>query len=601
MEEQQLSPAQKTIRKIRKKLRQIEHLELLDRELNEEEDLKVSRKLSLREDLKKLLEEHHLDETDVMKQHSILLREEESNVKKCRSIDSSNIKQEVQDELEAQEAFQLIDTSGNDSKHQESLTSLSSTYSSPAGVLQSDKNNVSCVENVSRKTLASVDSLQHHAISQNASDVESKSQTSKKASKGSIAGSSGKKENFLWRECSCDVYTLEGHNDIVLGVDCTNSFVLSASRDTTVRVWRVGNIKEERSLRGHTAAVTVVAFLPESLAVAILAKYEVDCNELPAFQKRVSSERRVLAVSGGLDCMLKVWDIISGECLRSIYTYNGITCLGCGTWGVVTGTEGGKLEIWCLVTSHRLAFINAFQSQTTALDIEGDDIYAGSSDGEFGIWRFDGTCETLQVLYIMEAESSTYVPLKHLASVLAHNEKCLLGDSGPNIKVVDWKKGHVSRLVNHLGDIGMTDSLAVSADGYLLAASYLVDSGCSSINIREAASFKYICSLIDNNEGRYLAMSTSSGVIVTGGHLLKVWVLHDSSASPKKGKKVLSEVILPSILHKMSRAVVDSASEDDTDWASSSDDDDVQQFASVRGDGSLSGEVESSRWWCNVL
>nr|XP_053640720.1 F-box/WD repeat-containing protein sel-10-like [Cherax quadricarinatus] len=396
-----------------------------------------------------------------MKQHSILLREEESNVKKCRSIDSSNIKQEVQDELEAQEAFQLIDTSGNDSKHQESLTSLSSTYSSPAGVLQSDKNNVSCVENVSRKTLASVDSLQHHAISQNASDVESKSQTSKKASKGSIAGSSGKKENFLWRECSCDVYTLEGHNDIVLGVDCTNSFVLSASRDTTVRVWRVGNIKEERSLRGHTAAVTVVAFLPESLAVAILAKYEINKP---------------------LSCPPYTKKLIKGECLRSIYTYNGITCLGCGTWGVVTGTEGGKLEIWCLVTSHRLAFINAFQSQTTALDIEGDDIYAGSSDGEFGIWRFDGTCETLQVLYIMEAESSTYVPLKHLASVLAHNEKCLLGDSGPNIKVVDWKKGHVSRLVNHLGDIGMTDSLAVSADGYLLAASYLVDSGCSSIN-----------------------------------------------------------------------------------------------------------------------
>lgn len=40
----------------------------------------------------------------------------------------------------------------------------------------------------------------------------------------------------------------------------------------------------------------------------------------------------------------------------------------------------------------------------------------------------------------------------------------------------------VSRLKNHRGDIGMTDSLAVTPDGYLMAASFLVDSGCPSIN-----------------------------------------------------------------------------------------------------------------------
>lgn len=40
----------------------------------------------------------------------------------------------------------------------------------------------------------------------------------------------------------------------------------------------------------------------------------------------------------------------------------------------------------------------------------------------------------------------------------------------------------LSRLKNHRGDIGMTDSLAVTPDGYLLAASFLVDSGCPSIN-----------------------------------------------------------------------------------------------------------------------
>lgn len=48
------------------------------------------------------------------------------------------------------------------------------------------------------------------------------------------------------------------------------------SRDTTVRVWRVGGIEEERSLRGHRASVTSVAFLPGELAATVLAKLEVD-------------------------------------------------------------------------------------------------------------------------------------------------------------------------------------------------------------------------------------------------------------------------------------------------------------------------------------
>lgn len=37
----------------------------------------------------------------------------------------------------------------------------------------------------------------------------------------------------------------------------------------------MGGIEEERSLRGHRASVTSVAFLPGELAAAVLAKLEV--------------------------------------------------------------------------------------------------------------------------------------------------------------------------------------------------------------------------------------------------------------------------------------------------------------------------------------
>ena len=41
------------------------------------------------------------------------------------------------------------------------------------------------------------------------------------------------------------------------------SFLLSFSRDTTIRIWNLSDFSEQRSLGGHTSAVTCVKILPE--------------------------------------------------------------------------------------------------------------------------------------------------------------------------------------------------------------------------------------------------------------------------------------------------------------------------------------------------
>ena len=50
-----------------------------------------------------------------------------------------------------------------------------------------------------------------------------------------------------------------------------------------MKVWRVTNTTEERSLRGHTAAVTAVSFLPPVLATAVLTKFEVGIKPIDCF------------------------------------------------------------------------------------------------------------------------------------------------------------------------------------------------------------------------------------------------------------------------------------------------------------------------------
>ena len=68
------------------------------------------------------------------------------------------------------------------------------------------------------------------------------------------------------------------------------------------------------------------------------------------------------------------------------------------------------------------------------------DVYAGSWKGELGVWQLDPARKTLATKYIMERESVPRLSLRQLSAVVQHKGKYYLGDGGPNIKVLDWKK-----------------------------------------------------------------------------------------------------------------------------------------------------------------
>ncbi|KAG0714540.1 Dynein assembly factor with WDR repeat domains 1 [Chionoecetes opilio] len=486
----------KVIRKLRKKLRQIDHLDLLDRELNEEEEHKVSPKPPrprLRRGPQWSIEANlgHAGLELMISASRSIPPQSESDIKKVKKTNAPHSCQTTPSKAPHTEAAAATDSPQPDPPQE---------HCPPQQTLGRDQ-----------------------------AKTDSKSGTSKKSSKhkGDDELPAAK---CRWTDGCFEVLTLQGHNDIVLAVDCSEDYILSASRDTTLRVWRVGSTEEERSLRGHTASVTALSFLPQSLADAVVAKLEDDSEEFACQQERTSSHCRMLAVSGSLDCTLKV---------------------------------------------------------------SKNDVYAGSLNGELGVWHLDPGRKILTTKYIMERESLPRVSLSRLSAVVEHRGKCYLGDGGPNIKVLDWKKSQVSRLKNHSGDVGLTDSVTVTPDGCLLAASFLVDSGCPSINIRDIQSGQYLSSLIDQDEGRYLSLCAASDVIVAGGHLLKVWIHKERSVRPSS----VHEIVLPVFLHKLATPAVDSGSEEDTDWASSSEEEDGSQQSL----SSMGRNQEDARWWCSVL
>ena len=74
--------------------------------------------------------------------------------------------------------------------------------------------------------------------------------------------------------------------DLVLDCSVGETVVVTASRDTTVKVWSLSG-ELLHSLRGHTGPVTGVRTLGEEMVV-----------------------------SASQDCHLKIWNLESGHCIK---------------------------------------------------------------------------------------------------------------------------------------------------------------------------------------------------------------------------------------------------------------------------------------------
>ncbi len=133
--------------------------------------------------------------------------------------------------------------------------------------------------------------------------------------------------------------TLRGHKGRIESVAVTpdGKLAVSASRDSTLKVWKLASGRPSRTLRGHKRAVTAVAITRDGkLAISAAGDFLDPRRELKVWD--VASARALrtlqghsgpinslalsgdgrLAVSASSDHTLKVWDLASGRKLRTL-------------------------------------------------------------------------------------------------------------------------------------------------------------------------------------------------------------------------------------------------------------------------------------------
>ncbi|CAN9513747.1 unnamed protein product [Ophioblennius macclurei] len=322
-----------------------------------------------------------------------------------------------------------------------------------------------------------------------------------------------------WEKAKFRLRLLEGHNDIVTCVVAVDNLVVSGSRDTTVKVWHVPTATEHKNMGGHTSGVTCLSAPPAEC-----------CKRLARSLSLSDKERFIL--SGSADCYVKIWALSIGQCVQSIYTFNAVTAL-CFVpeedGYIITGSDGGKVQAWSWHTFQNCQSVNAHQEAVTSIQSQGPLVFSGSAEGGVSVWenrRSDR--DPLRLLRRWSGRATgvgggtggrlTLSPRGDRV-FLAHGHAC--------IKILDWRTGAMSRLTNHSSITGVTDCVHQTG-GLLIGSCYDVANGDSALNLFSLPQCRYLASLTWPEAPRILcfaAWTTGSGDHrwVTGGRDLIVW------------------------------------------------------------------------------
>ncbi|XP_064611790.1 WD repeat-containing protein wdr-5.1-like [Liolophura sinensis] len=555
------------IRKLRKKLRQIENLERSNRNLSEEEEAKVAKKTDIRERLLGFLAERAEEAPDYQGDTTL-----ESEPHSSFTYTPANLSP-VRD---------YGDTSFTGQTNEEEVQMPSSDEIVKASPTTSA---------AKRKVLSS-ETVEAKREEPNILPESKKAKTDTK--KRPVTPFDA--ERKCWRLAEFQVDLLEGHSDLVTSVDTDGNTVVSSSRDTTVKVWDVKSGQEKRNLGGHTNTVTSVQLLSTQHSQELSEVLE---DVLPEDQ---------LVISGSLDCSLRIWSVRTGKTIRRIYTFDPITKLQYvpELRLIFTGSDGGKISMWDMGSGEATHSVRAHQEAITGLKFCTSYLYTASEDGVVKVHEVRE--QSLSCVFVSEnvhKADGSHLSLRTIRDIEVRDNKVFYGDDRENLKVLDWKTGTVSKLRNNLSEFGFTDAVCAEAD-ILLTSAYDLDNGLAFLNVRSLAQQgEYLATLSDDDTGRILCLAGHQGanhhlMIVSGGVEVKTWTM-----TPRKG---MEEDLVPTrYLTRLSRLAVDSDLDSDLDDVESGDETEGSVSSRQRTKrlslGNLGPGGEPSGWtsWCSLI
>ncbi|XP_068753780.1 uncharacterized protein [Montipora capricornis] len=549
-EEEQLRITAVELRKFRKKLRQIERLEELERDLTEEEIFKLSTKDELRSKVQELIA-----------RADVLTREKQNM--ETEPVEEPANEQEEERMTENSQAV-VVDNPG-------------SSHYAPSEIREQNRE-----EPVTNEAYDQAPLLRPlPAVT--APDVVLEAQT--RAT--SVLASDSTTMRF-------HVRNFEGHNDVICSVDCQGSLLVSGGRDTMLKLWDADSGRETRSMGGHTGTITSVFLVPK----------EKTRESAPPSGFRAD---QYSVLTGSKDCSMKIWSLANGQITRSMYVFSPVESLDCNCNNVIAaGLDGGKVELWDLETGTSVRSVRGHdEDAVTALKFQDSRVVSGSASGVVKVW--DVRDNSLKSVMSSEhacadnAAGNVAVKPRRVRCIATTQEAVYWGDDGVNMKAMDLKTGKLRKIRNHVTEFGSTGAMATTGT-CLVSAGYDLDRGNGYLNVRRLPSEEYVATVDDENTGCITCLSCTETTrdkvtlhrMCTGGMELKVWDQLPRSKVKKRARPETDDVYITA------KHVRRYGLPDVSDTESSEEDDDQPEGGDSDDDDDVSNAGSTSRSWCTI-
>ncbi|KAI9327236.1 WD40-repeat-containing domain protein, partial [Zopfochytrium polystomum] len=150
--------------------------------------------------------------------------------------------------------------------------------------------------------------------------------------------------------------------------------IVTGSRDATLRVWRLPNPKVDPPYQGSSAG-------PNPYFMHAL-------NGHSASVRAIAGHGRVL-ISGSYDCTVRMWDLVSGECVRVFLGHRErVYSVGyCHELErAVSGSLDASVRVWCTKTGAALFNLEGHTSLVGLLELSPKYLVSAAADTTLRVW-----------------------------------------------------------------------------------------------------------------------------------------------------------------------------------------------------------------------